>query len=308
MLNQDYRDMLSWLKGEGNEPLVAGAYALAARGCLLALCVLFAAGCRKSQQGAGAAQHIFDQYVERVRSSRYWGDEHDDQVYVEGKQISALVFWTKTTQRPKYGLCAAALKLCIANYSSPNYRGVAEVSIDPSLEPKLAFASFAERNYGDGDAWRQSLNLNEFEFEERIVTLPALGLPAAISHKLVSEEAVQEVERYKKVNACWRQGIRRPSQCTGTLVFAYYNEADLNWFTLRTCSPACSPEFRGDSIQLLSRREWGWTVTVGGFLNNPEAVKVYKPKIEKAEMFRVETPPTPVPVSDRPYVSAYPDR
>ncbi len=270
----------------------------------LTLCALLATGCRKSPQGAGAAQYIFDQYVERVRSSRYWGTTHNDQMYVEGKRISALVFWTKTTQRPKYGLCSAALKLCIANYSSPSYRGVAEVSIDPSLEPKLAFASFAERNYGDGGAWRQSLTINEFEFEERTITLPTLGLSASILHKLVSEEAVQEIERFRKGNACWRENSPRPTRCTGTMVFAYYNETDPNWFTLRQCSSACPSEFQGDAIQMLSRREWGWTGTVGGFFKNTEAVEFYKPKIEKAEMSRIEFPPAPVPALGQPHISA----
>lgn len=282
-----------------------------------AMCVVLVASCHTSSlpsarasqlQGAGAAQQVFDQYVERVRSTRYWQSaQPEDEVYVEGKQVDVLVFWTKTTQRPKYGFCAPPLKRCVSNYSASQYRGVAEVIIDPGSEPRQAFETFAASNYGDGGAWFPSLKTSEFEFEQRVLTLPTLGLPAAILHKLGSEEAVQEVEQWRKGAVCGIEGTRRPAKCTGTLVFPYYNAADQSWHVLRTCSPACPLGFQGEAILSLSRRESGWAASVGGFFNNKEAVDWYKPRIEKAVMDRIEVPPTSESVTNRPVVSAYPD-
>ena len=309
MLNQDYRDMLSCLRDES----VTSKYERPITLCgWLVMCVALATGCHTSSlqsasaaqlQGAGAAQQVFDQYVERVRSTRYWQRvQPDDEVYAEGKQIGALVFWTRTTQRPKYGFCAPALKRCVSNSSVPQYRGVVEVVIDLGFEPRQAFEAFAASNYGDGGASFPSLKKSEFEFEQRTLTLPTLGLPAAILHKLGSEEAVQEVEKWRKGSACWGEGTRRPAKCTGTLVFPYYNVADQDWHVLRTCTSACPPDFQGEAILSLSRRGSGWVETIGGFSNNKEDVAWYKPRIEKAVMDRIEIPPTPEKAASRPVV------
>jgi hypothetical protein len=246
----------------------------------------------QSRAGMEQAMQVFDQYVESVRWSRYWfRNTQENDAYVEGKQIFALIFWTKTSSRPKRGLCSPDLSLCIANGSSSDWRGFAKASVDPSLAPQLAFESFARRNYGDGDAWFPPLNPDDFEFTEKSITLPSLGLPSAILHRIAPEEGRREANRLwqdSKKNLCWDIGTQRPLGCTGTVVYAYYNEADPSWYTLRTCSPACQPEFRGDSIQALSRREWGWTATAGGFTNTPADIEWFKPRILKAEMFRFE--------------------
>jgi|GEM_PF-5079036 len=256
----------------------------------LALLVLLAVRCGTPNQEAEQAMKVFDQFVERLRWSRYWlGATSMDDIYVEGKLISALVFWTKTNHRPKRGLCSSDLSLCIANYSGSYNRGVAQVHIDRGLAPQLAFASFANANFGDGGAWFPPLSPDDFEFEEKTITLPPLGLPSSILHRVVPEEASREAERIRQQFVCWGVDTKRLPGCTGTLVFAYYANDDPSWYVLRTCSSACEPEFRGDSIESLTRREWGWTITVGGFMNSPkEDIERVKRKIEKAEMFRFE--------------------
>lgn len=289
---------------------------------LPAVFIIFAAGCGVFKQGAEQAKQafddkaennsarrqskndeqikqVFDQYVERVRWFRYWqgtthphyeNENHFEDAYVEGKQISALFFWTKTSNRPKWGLCSSELSVCIANWSpGANARGFAHVLIDPRLTPQLAFASFAKANYGDGGLWFPPLSPADFEFKEESITLPPLGLPSSILHRVVPEEAPRAVEEIRQGYVRWTP---LPPGCRCTLVFAYYSEAEPDWYVFRTCSAACPSELRGDSIQSLSRfgLEQGWTATAGGFFKNPEAVEWYKPRIEQAEMFRFEVP------------------
>jgi hypothetical protein len=134
------------------------------------------------------------------------------------------------------------------------------------------------------------LNLTDFEFAEKTITMPPLGLPTSILHRVVPKEAAGEANRVKKYYNCWDEG-RRPSGCTGTLVFAYYHESDLKWHVLRTCSSACLPMFQGDSIQLLRRGSYGWEASGSGHFNSPkDEVAQLKQKIEQAEMFRLQIP------------------
>jgi hypothetical protein len=270
---------------------------------LLAMFALLAIGCGdagdsqawrtpgQSGRGIEQAMKAFDQYLESVRWTRYWQGESTNNTYKEGKQISALVFWTKTDRRPKWGLCSSDLSLCIANYSSPDQRGNAEMRFEPGLTPQLAFASFADHNYGDGSLSFSPVSQADFEFEQKFITLPSLGLPASILHRMVPGEAHGEADRIRKQFVCWNAGAKRPPGCTGTQVFAFYNEADPNWYVLRTCSSPCALEFRGDSIEALTRWEQGWAITTSGFINNPkDDVERFKRKIEEAAMFRFEIP------------------
>lgn len=241
--------------------------------------------------GMDQALKVFDQYVERVRWSHYWHRNiRNDDVYVEGKQISALIFWTKTNTRPKWGLCSSDLSLCIANHSNPDWRGVAEVSVDRSFTLQAAFEWFANTNFGDGYVGFPPLKVTDFEFKEKPIVLPSLGLPFAILHRIVPQEARSQADRIRSQFVCWEIGTKKPHGCSGTQVFSYYSEADQSWYLLRSCSSACEPEFRGDAIEALSHRKEGWTVTIGGFTNAREDIEWFKPKILKAEMFRFEIP------------------
>lgn len=257
---------------------------------------LLVLGCRKavsSPEGMKQSEKILNQYIEKVRKSRYWLQRsQEDDSYIEGRTVSALYFWSNNTARLKAGLCVPELNLCIANFSDPEARSIAEIKITQELSLQNAFLSFAKANYGDGDAWFPSLNLADFVFEEKIITLPHLGLPASIINQTVPQTGLQEAERLwqeSKNSLCWSVGKTRPSGCTGKVIYAYYDEDDSRWYTLRTCSSECDPEYRGDSVQILFRGERGeWISTVGGYTNSLKDIDWYKSRIEKAAMFQFE--------------------
>lgn len=269
--------------------------------------------------------------MENLRYSRYWyGTPDIGEGYVEGKQISALIFWTKEGRQSKVGLCSPDLERCFATWGTQIMPEMEQMPIDRSLTTKAAFESFVEDGIDantiiivpqiiqpppvktpptgspnpsvptitsvlDGQSFPKPkpLSLADFEFAEKTITLPPLGLPASILRREVPKEAADEAKRIKDYYNynCWGVGSRRPPGCTGTLVFAYYHESDAKWHVLRTCSSACFPVFQGDSIQVLRRGSDGWEISGGGGINSPrEEVARLKQKIEQAEMFRFQIP------------------
>src|ERR1700680_2775768 len=62
-----------------------------------------------------ATDQVFGRIVENLRWSHYWfGKTGIDDVYVEGKRISALIFWNKSESQPIRGLCSSEISLCVA--------------------------------------------------------------------------------------------------------------------------------------------------------------------------------------------------
>lgn len=274
------------------------------------------------------AKQVFDHLVENLRYCRYWyGTPDIGDGYTEGKQISALIFWTKEGHQSKVGFCSPNLERCFATWGTQIMPEMEQMPVDRSLTAKAAFESFVKDGLdadtikivpqiiqsppvkapptgspnpsvstipsdsaGQSFPMPKRLNLTDFEFAEKTITLPPLGLPTSILHRVVPKEAAGEANRVKHNYNCWYEG-RRPPGCTGTLVFAYYHESDSKWHVLRTCSSACLPVFQGDSIQLLRRGSDGWEASGGGHFNSPkDEVARLKQKIEQAEMFRFHIP------------------
>ena len=238
-----------------------------------------------------SADQVYDRIVENWRWSHYWfGKTGIDDVYVEGKKISALIFWNKNDSQPIRGLCSTDLSLCVA------YSGV---YLDP-LERRIqmargatapqAFESFVKSGLGDSSHILAvgGLRPADFQFEEKSVTLPAWDLPASILQKRVPAEATRESARLKRLYGCESSESKSRSRaCGGTLVFAFYGPADPYWFMLWTCPSGCGSD--GDAIQELTRGDRGWEVTSGGAINSPKAeVERLKQRILKAEMLRLQ--------------------
>jgi hypothetical protein len=241
--------------------------------------------------GQENASGVLDRIVENWRWSRYWfGSSGIDDVYAEGKKISALVFWNTNNVQPMRGLCSSEFLLCVAYsgvYFDPLER---RIEIAPNVPLQRAFTSFVNRGFGDSShiiAFGH-LRLEDFRFEEISVTLPHLGPPSSVLVRTVPEEAPREAERVRRLFNCWgAEPETRPPGCTGRLAFAFYGMADPYWFVLRTCSTKCA--FRGDSVEELARGERGWEARAAGFINSPKAeVERLRRQIEKAEMFRLE--------------------
>lgn len=258
---------------------------------LLALIVISLSGCKTSRLGPTLALTMFDKYVEQVRWARYW-DARDEPFknYTEGKSTTLLLFWTSNPHRLKWGFCSTEMAICVANPSTEDGSGYVQVEVDSSLAPQKAFNSFASKNYGDGDAKFSSLSEKDFEFEEHKVVLPALGLPASIKNSMHPESLTLDAEDVRQFVSCWRQGKKRLPDCRGTLVLPFYSNADPRWYVLRTCSQGCDSEFRGDAIQSFTPGPGGWYTRGANFTNNPADVELYKPKIEKSSVLKIEIP------------------
>jgi hypothetical protein len=245
-----------------------------------------------------AADPVFDRIAENWRWSHYWfGKTGIDDVYVEGKKISALIFWNNSESQPIRGLCSSELSLCVAYsgiYLDPAER---RMSIAPNVAPQQAFTSFVRSGLRDSSHMIgvEGLRTADFQLEQKSLTLPVLGPPSSITRRAVPEEASREAEKVKRPFGCWGvESETRLQGCTGSLVFAYYGDTDPYWFVLRSCSTAC--EFKGESVEMLRRGDHGWDVTIGGLINSPkEEVERLKKQIEKAEMsgsnFRGYDPP-----------------
>jgi hypothetical protein len=238
------------------------------------------------------ATEVFGRLVEGWRWSRYWfGSTGIDDVYTAGKNIEALVFWTKKDRRPKSGLCSSDLSLCIA-YSGPYLSPHVERShIDPKTPIKQAFISFVTNGFGGDESYMNAsgqLHPTDFDSEEIAVTLPAVDAPASILTRTVPQGASQEAQRLKRLLGCAPLDAENHlDSCTGTLVFAFYGPTDPYWFVSRTCSTACP--FGGDAIQELTRGDTGWEIRSAGFVNTPRAeVERLKAQVQKAEMFRLQ--------------------
>src|ERR1700719_1826407 len=94
------------------------------------------------------AGRIFERIVENWRWTHYWaGSTGLDDVYVAGKKISALLFWTKSDSRPIRGFCSTELSLCVAYsgfYLDPLER---RMPMPPNVAPQQAFASFVTSGF-----------------------------------------------------------------------------------------------------------------------------------------------------------------
>jgi hypothetical protein len=246
--------------------------------------------------GGGVCDDSSEQAVARLienwRWSSYWfGSSGVDDVYVSGKEINALVFWTKKDRRSKTGLCSSELSLCVA-YSGPYLDPHAErMQIGPNTPIRDAFDSFVNSGFGGDESYLPSsarLRSADFDSEEKLLTLPTIGEPSSILKRAVPEGASQEAQRMKRLLGCGPIGARSGrSGCAGTLVFAFYGPADPYWFVWRACSTAC--EFGGDAIEELTRGDSGWEVTSRGFIDRPEAeVERLKQQVRRAEMFRLQ--------------------
>jgi hypothetical protein len=237
------------------------------------------------------AGQVFDRIVENWRWSHYWwsGKTGIDDVYAAGKKISALIFWTKNTAQPVRGLCTAELSLCVAYegvYLDPTGR---RMQIASGVAVKDAFTAFVNSGLRDASHMNtvEGLRPSDFDIAEQSVTLPVLEPPCSISSRIVPQEASSEAERIAKRFRCVSPDETTPRACTGTLVFAYYGNADPYWFIARTCSTAC--EFKGDAIGELARGDRGWEARSSGYIASPKAEVVrLKQQIEKAEMFRFQ--------------------
>lgn len=239
------------------------------------------------------ADQVYNRIVENWRWSHYWfGKTGIDDVYVEGKKISALIFWTRNDSQPISGLCSADLFLCVAYsgvYLDPLER---RMQMAPNVTTQQAFESFVKSGLGDSSHILavRGLHPADFQIEEKSITLPAWALPASISGRRTPAEAASESARLKRLLGCGGAAIETgPPGCSGALVlvFAYYGATDPYWFVLRSCATAC--EFGGDAIQELTRGDRGWEVTSGGFINTPKAeVERLKQQIQKAEMLRLQ--------------------
>ena len=82
-------------------------------------CVMLSLTACARADGPDPGKDVFDRLVENWRWSRYWFDNTGiDDVYVEGKRVSALIFWAKEGRRQKSGMCSVELSLCVS-YSGP---------------------------------------------------------------------------------------------------------------------------------------------------------------------------------------------
>lgn len=237
-----------------------------------------------------AADRAVDRIVENLRWTYYWfGKTGIEHVYAEGKTISALVFWHKNDSPPISGLCSTDISICVAYsgvYLDPAER---QMPIGQSVTSQQAFAAFISSGLRDASHRLavEGLSPNDFQIEQRSITLPVLEPPSSIVTRVVPEEATREAEKVRRLFGCWGvEAETRPRGCMGSLVFAYYGARDPYWFVLRACAMTC--EFKGESVEMLRRGDHGWEVTSGGFIGSPKAeVDRLKQQIERAAMFRV---------------------
>lgn len=240
---------------------------------------------------ADSADQVYDRIIENWRWTHYWfGKTGIDDVYSEGKKVTALIFWSDGHGQPIQGLCSADLFLCVAYsgvYLDPKAR---RVQIPADVTVRQAYASFVDSGFADPSHLlpEGGLSLTDFQSEEKVVVLPALVPPAPVVQHKTPAGAINEAERVKHLFTCSGSSDKKPrGACTGGLVFAYYGSADPYWFVLRSCSSAC--EFGGEAVEELTRTGLGWTNTAGGFINRPKAeVDRLKRQIEKAVMFRLQ--------------------
>lgn len=120
--------------------------------------------------------------------SHYWfGKTGIDDVYAEGKRISALIFWNKNELRPLRGLCSSDLGLCAAYsgvYLDPAER---QMRMSPSQSPQEAFAAFVACGFRDSSHLIkvEDVRLLDFEAAQMSVALPRLEPPSSIVRKEV---------------------------------------------------------------------------------------------------------------------------
>jgi len=236
------------------------------------------------------AGKVFSRIVENWRWSYYWfGKTGIDDVYVSGKKISALFFWSTKPMRPMRGFCSSDISRCVAYegvYLAPLER---EMGISPRASSQQAFGTFVSSGFRDPKylSLIEGLSLADFESKERLVTLPDLGPPSSISRREIPADAAHEAERIARQLARGASSAEARPDCRCSLVFAYYGPNDPYWFVLRTCSTAC--EFKGKAIEMLSRGDRGWEATSGGYIDAPASdVERLEHQIERAEMFRLE--------------------
>jgi len=95
---------------------------------------------------AASGENIFDSITDNWRWSHYWfGRSAVDDVYVEGKNVTAALFWTKTGKPPIKGVCSAGLALCAAYVGEQLDPRERLIRISPTADPRDAFASWHPR-------------------------------------------------------------------------------------------------------------------------------------------------------------------
>src|ERR1039457_2654805 len=116
----------------------------------LFLTTVFVVSVADSVECQTRAQQVLDRILENWRWSWYWyGRTGIDDIYREGKTVSALVFWTKSEARPIRGFCSPDIAVCIAYvgvYFDPKERRVPISSGTPS---RVALSSFLANGLRD---------------------------------------------------------------------------------------------------------------------------------------------------------------
>jgi hypothetical protein len=234
------------------------------------------------------ARRAFAGVVANWRWIHYWfgkaGIEHS---YAAGHTDAVLVFWGKDPDRPFRGVCSTQLRECLA-YSGVYFDPLGRRSAIPSGVPLgEAFDAFARRGFRDSEH-RLALGVDRagIGFEEAVVLLPRIDVSPSHLHRGTPPEARREAERLKRYFGC--KSISARTRCRGYLLFAYYDTEDPYWFVLRSCEGACEKEFRGASVEMLTRGDRGWELTSAGFVGGsiPDVRRLER-QIEKAAMLRI---------------------
>ena len=134
----------------------------------LTLAALAVFGVNYAAYGA-SADEVLERIAENWRWSHYWsGKTGIDDVYAEGKKISALVFWNESQSQPIRGLCSSELSLCVA------YSGV---YLDPA-ERRIPMAAHVAP-------------------QRRLCLLlrAACEIPRTWLHSMVSEQSISDSRR-----------------------------------------------------------------------------------------------------------------
>lgn len=279
--------------------------------------VFFSAGAEEQ-----SAQSVFDRLVEHWRWQKYWlGKSGVDDIYVEGKTATALIFWAKKEGVPKVGLCSPGLGFCIAAADPDSLPDQDVTHISASTSPTEAFASFVQSNFSRQESPSESQSANpgerpkgavprespkipiyppsanpgerfkveDYETRQITVTLPPMGLPSALVHRDSGPAKMKEVEETKKLFACWNPSKARPQGCQGEIVFPFHDDSDPYWYVLVRCSSECERGSPVESVSALRKgdEEHTWEASVGGLIDDPSEVRRLAQQIENAAMVRL---------------------
>ena len=248
---------------------------------------LLSFGCQTVVRGESEGDRAVGKIVRNWQWSNYWFKSTAlGSSYIEGRIISAVVFWSKNSVVPINGMCSVDLGLCVTYsgfYFDPKGR---RMLIPKNASAQNAAKSFVESGFQD-DEYLTTLSISplSFVFETRVITLPKLVLPKVIDPKLFVTTRV-EAERAVKVLSCQGNPKVVKTGCTGYFTFSNYREEDPYWFVYRSCSSSCV--IRGDAVMELTRSDRRWEATSRGLIDRPDEVTRLKFLIEGASMFSIE--------------------